>query len=354
MTIATDAAVLTAIGEPLRMQRLEMPAPGHGQALVEVEWAALCHTQLNEIRGLKGPDPYLPHTLGHEGAGTVAAIGSGVTKVKPGDRVVLTWIRGDGLEGGPSVYDGPDGPVNSGSISAFLRHAVVSENRIVPVDRELPLREAALLGCAIPTGFGMVRNDAGLAAGGTIAVFGIGGVGQAAIAGAVAAGASLIAAVDVENTKLDRARRLGATHVINAAGQDAARAVAGIAPPQGFDAAVEASGVPAAMEAAYAVIRPGGIAVIAGNAPHGARMCIDPAGLIQGKRLAGSWGGGSKPDRDTAMFGKMYRDGVLPLDAMITHEFPLDAINDAFATLAQGKAGRILISMADGAAARQF
>jgi S-(hydroxymethyl)glutathione dehydrogenase/alcohol dehydrogenase len=350
----TMAAVLHEIGAPLRLEAVAPPALGDGQVLVAVEWAALCHTQLNEIRGLKGPDRYLPHTLGHEGAGTVAAVGPGVTKVRPGDRVVLTWIRGDGLEGGPAVYRGENGAVNSGPVSTFLRHAVVSENRLVPVAGDLPLREAALLGCAVPTGYGMVRNDAGLAPGGTVAVFGVGGVGQAAIVGAAAVEASVIVAVDIEAGKLARARRLGATHGINAAEEDVPEAVSKLTGARGLDAAVEASGAPAAMEAAFAVVRPGGIAVIAGNAPRDARIRIDPTSLIQGKRLVGSWGGGSHPDTDAPRYHALYREGRLPLADMITHEYPLDAINDAFATLAKGKAGRVLINMAEDATAREW
>jgi len=354
MTDSSDAAILTRIGEPLRVQQIGIPALGRGQVLVDVEWAALCHTQLNEIRGLKGPDPFLPHTLGHEGTGRVTATGPEVTKVKAGDRVVLTWIRGDGLEGGPTVYRGPDGPVNSGSVSAFLRRAVISENRLVPIVDDMPAREAALFGCAVPTGFGMVRNEARLARGGTIAIFGIGGVGQAAIVGAVAAGASMIVAIDVAETKLQRAKRLGATHVIDASKQDIIDTVAQLTSKQGLDAAVEASGVPAAMETAFEAIRPGGIAVIAGNAPANTRIRINPAGLNQGKRLSGTWGGGSKPDRDTPLFQTMYREGALPLADMITHEYPLAAINEAFDTLAKAKAGRILINMSAGATVREF
>lgn len=352
MTGQTEAAVLITIGSPLQIQRLHLPAPGPGQAVVDIAWSALCHTQLNEIRGLKGADPFLPHTLGHEGAGKVVAIGAGVTKVRPGDGVVLTWIRGAGLDGGATIYQGPDGPINSGPVSTFIRRAVVSEDRLVPLTQEMPLREASLLGCAVPTGFGLVRNDARLASGGTIAVFGVGGVGLAAVAGAVVAGASTIMAVDVDDRRLGRARRLGATHLVNIRRESALDAASRITAGRGLDAAVEATGVTEAMEAAFDVVKPGGIAVIAGNAPAGARIRIAPMDLIRGKRIAGSWGGGSAPDRDTPLYEAMYKLGELPIGHMITHEYPLSLINEAFAALADGHAGRVLINMADDAEAR--
>jgi S-(hydroxymethyl)glutathione dehydrogenase/alcohol dehydrogenase len=348
----TDAAVLTEIGAPLQLQRLAIPAPRHGQVVVDISWAALCHTQLNEIRGLKGPDPYLPHTLGHEGAGTVAAVGPSVSKVRPGDRVVLTWIRGAGIDAGGAIYQGPHGPVNSGPVSAFMRRAVVSENRVVPLADDMPLREASLLGCAIPTGLGLIRNEAGIAAGDSVAVFGVGGVGLAAVAGAVIARAATIVAIDLDDAKLERASRLGATHVVNLRRENLPAAIRRISAGRGLDAAVEAAGATEAMEAAFDSVRPGGVAVIAGNAPNDARIRIAPMDLIKGKRIVGSWGGGSEPDRDTPLYMTMYRQGGLPLAEMITHEYPLHMINEAFATLADRKAARVLIDMAEGAAPR--
>ena len=348
----TDAAVLVDIARPLQLQRLEMPPPGRGQAIVDIAWSALCHTQLNEIRGLKGPDRFLPHTLGHEGAGTVAAVGTGVTKVRPGDRVVLTWIGCSGLDGGGAVYEGPTGAVNSGPVSTFLRRAVVSENRLVPLPVDMPLREASLFGCAIPTGVGLIRNDARLDRGGSIAVFGVGGVGLSAVVGAQLAGAGTIVAVDVDDTRLARARRFGATHTVNVRRENVVEAMRTIGAGIGLDAAVEASGATEAMEAAFEIVKPGGIAIIAGNAPAGARIRIAPMDLIKGKRIAGSWGGGSVPDRDTPLYLALYRQGALPLGELITHEYPLGMINEAFEALAAGKAGRILVNMAEDAQVR--
>lgn len=345
MTNVNEAAILVGIDAPLEIKTLRLPALTRGQVLVDIAWSALCHTQLNEIRGLKGPDPYLPHTLGHEGAGIVTAVGPGVGKVVPGDRVVLTWIVGTGLDGGPVTYQCGSGTINSGPVSTFMRQAIVSENRLVKLGSQMPLREAALFGCALPTGFGMVRNDAALRAGGSIGVFGVGGIGLAAILGAVIAKASVIVAVDLNDNKLQQATKLGATHTINAQAENVLDRIGAITDGKGLDAAVEASGAPAAMETAFDAIRRGGTAVIAGNAPNGAKIRIDPMSLIQGKRITGSWGGGSVPDRDIAHYEKLHDSGHLLLGDIITHEFSLNEINEAFATLASGNAGRILIDM---------
>src|SRR5262249_52089612 len=141
---------------------------------------------LNEVRGRKGPDRYVPHTLGHEGAGIVVAVGENVTKAKSGDRVVLSWLKGSGADVAGSSYDSAEGPVNSGAISTFMRRTVTCESRVTVIPESVPPRLAALLGCAIPTGAGVVFNTSGLRRGDSIAVFGAGGIGQSAIMAAAA------------------------------------------------------------------------------------------------------------------------------------------------------------------------
>lgn len=350
----TDAAVLTAIDRPLSLQKLKVPHPNSGQVLVRIMWSALCHSQLNEIRGRKGPDAFLPHTLGHEGSGIVLATGDGVSKVSTGDHVTLTWIAGDGLDAGPTLYDGPNGTINSGPISTFLRTAAISENRVVRIDRDMPLREAALFGCAIPTGLGMVRHDAAVQPGESIAIFGVGGIGLAALVGAKIQDAAIIIAIDRSEEKLERAKRLGATHTINGDDQDAVAAIQKIVEPKGLDVAIEAVGATAVMEQAFKAIRANGRTVIAGNPPSGDVISLDPMDLIKGKSLMGTSGGGCKPESETSEFQDLYRCGKLPLEEMITHEYPLEMINQAFGDLERGRVGRALINMAKDATHKTF
>ena len=344
------AAVLVAPGNPLEIQELDIPPPGLGQVLVRVAWAGLCRTQLDEARGRRGPDPYLPHAMGHEGSGVVLEAGEGVKKVRPGQQVVLTWIKGLGRDVPGSVYGGPHGPVNGGGVTTFMEAALVSENRTVPLPPGVALREAALLGCAVPTGAGMVRNTGRIEAGQSVAVFGVGGVGLCAVMAAKAAGAAPIVAVDVDQARLARARKLGATHGVSARDGNPADAIREITGGRGVDLAVEAAGVAADAEAALASTRDaGGLCVLAGNPPPGTLVAVDPYLLIRGRRLVGSWGGDTDPDRDLPRYAADAAAGRMDLAALITHVYPLDDINRALEDLEQGRVGRAVIEVGGSA-----
>ncbi len=347
----TEAAVLYKLNEPLRLVTLGIPALGPGQALVEVAYSGVCHSQLLEVRGKRGPDRFLPHTLGHEGSGIVVEIGPGVTKVKPGDRVVLSWIKGDGAEAGGTVYQGPEGPVNSGAISTFMRHTVTSENRVTHIPDAMPLREAALLGCAIPTGAGIVLNTAEVRPGSSVAVFGIGGIGLSAVLASSLMKAAVIIAVDLFDHKLDQARQVGATHLINARRQDPLAAILEITGRQGVDYAIEAAGQRTTMETAFQAVRNGGgLCVLAGNLPQGELIALNPFDLIKGKRIVGTWGGESRPDRDIPLYANLYLSGRLKLEPLITQSNRLEEVNRALDDLESGKVGRGLIAMTEGLA----
>jgi S-(hydroxymethyl)glutathione dehydrogenase/alcohol dehydrogenase len=300
-----------------------------------------------EVRGKRGPDRFLPHTLGHEGSGTVLEVSTGVTKIKPGDHVVLSWIKGSGADVPSTVYQSAEGPVNSGAISTFMHHTVTCENRVTPIPDAMPLREAALLGCAIPTGAGIVLNTAGVRPGNSVAVFGVGGIGLSAVLAADLVHATTIIAVDVFDHKLEQAQQVGATHLINAGQQDPLANILEITSGRGVDYAIEAAGQRETMETAFKAVRDDdGLCVLAGNMPHGERISLDPMDLIRGKRIVGTWGGESRPDRDIPLYVDLYLAGKLKLDVLITHEYRLEDINEAFDDLEQGKVGRALIDMA--------
>jgi S-(hydroxymethyl)glutathione dehydrogenase/alcohol dehydrogenase len=315
--------------------------------LVDVAYSGVCHSQLLEVRGQRGPDRFLPHTLGHEGSGTVLAVGADVTKVNPRDHVVLTWIKGNGADVPATVYQGADGPVNSGAISTFMRQTVTCENRVVPINRDMPLRQAALLGCAIPTGAGIILNTANVQEGNTVAVFGVGGIGSSAILAAGLRKARAIIAVDVFEHKLELARQLGATHIINASQQEPIATILEITGGRGVDYAIEAAGTRVTMEKAFQSVRDnGGLCVLAGNLPHGECISLNPFELIRGKRIIGSWGGETQPDQDIPKYVEYYLAGDLQLDRLLTHSYSLDDINQALEDLENGKIGRALIDMA--------
>lgn len=346
MPSKTEAAVLFELGKPLRLIPLTIPSLQPGQVLVDVAYSGICHTQILEVDGKRGKDAYLPHTLGHEGSGIVREIGPGVTKVKPGDRVVLTWIKSQGKDVPKMQYPSAEGVINSGAISTFMRQTVISENRVVKIPGSMPLKEAALLGCAIPTGVGMILRTAKVQAGQSVALVGAGGIGLSALLGARLAGAGIIIALDILDEKLEFARKLGATHTINLRHEDAREAVKKITNGQGVDYALEAVGRRETMELAFEIVRiKGGLCILAGNLPYGERISIDPFDLIKGKQVIGTWGGETMPDEDIPRYAEHFLAGKLNLSALLTHEYALNEINEAFARIKEGKVSRAVIKM---------
>lgn len=338
-----NAAVLCEIGQPLVFMELEVPPLARGQVLVQIMYTGICRTQINEIMGLKGADPYLPHTLGHEGSGIVMECGEGVTKVKPKDHVIATWIKGDGLDAPRTVYKGA-GNVNSGAISTFMDYAVISENRLIPIKNEIPFREAALFGCAIPTGAGIVQNEMQLNSKSSLAIFGVGGIGASALLAASCAYSDQLIAIDIEDSKLALAKSLGATHTINAGSEDVLSSILKITGGKGVDFAIEAAGHKQTMETAFKSVKDqGGTCILAGNAPKGTYIESDPFDFIKGKRLRGSWGGGVHPDRDIPIFLERFIKSGSKLENLISCTMPLISINQACALMQEQKAARILI-----------
>lgn len=342
----TLAAVLYKVKEPLRIDEIGVPRLQRGQVLVSVAYSGVCHTQLLEVQGKRGDDRFVPHTLGHEASGTVMEVGDGVRKVRPGDRVVLSWMRGSGLEVESTTYAGSSGPINSGAVSTFMHMTVTCENRVTPVPPTMPLQQAALLGCAVPTGAGTIVNTARVRAGESVAVFGVGGVGLSAVLAADLIHASPIIAVDIIDQKLQQAVAFGATHTIDAKNVDPLTAIMDITRGRGVDYAIEAAGRRQSMETAFRCVRErGGVCVLAGNLPHQQKIELDPMDLIKGRRIVGSTGGETDPDCDIPIYADLYLRGRLNLDPLITHLLPLKDVNAALDDLAEKRAGRVLLEM---------
>ncbi|MDR3623855.1 MAG: zinc-binding dehydrogenase [Chlamydiales bacterium] len=338
------AAVLVELHSPLEFIDLEFPALKRGQVLVKMAFSGICRTQINEIKGFKGKDNYLPHTLGHEGSAVVMEVGEGVSKVKPGDHVVTTWIKGSGLEERSVVYKHKNMQVNSGAISTFMDYSIISENRLVPIPKDFSLREAALFGCAIPTGAGIIFNDLRLQKGSTVAIFGVGGIGLSAVLAAYAKEAEIIIAVDMEDDKLLIAKKMGATHTINAGKENVLDEISKITKNVGLDYAVESAGYKNVMEVAFKAVKDkGGVCVLAGNVPFGTCIECDPFDFIKGKKMIGSWGGGVDPDRDIPLFLDLFMKRKMNLSEMITHDVPLEELNEAIQMVEDRKAARALI-----------
>jgi alcohol dehydrogenase len=306
--------------------------------------------------------------LGHEAAGVVEELGPGVDGLSPGDHVVMVFVPSCGgclpcAEGRPALCEpaavaNGQGTLLSGArrirregqavhhhlgVSAFSEHVTVSRRSLVRVDGAVPLDEAALFGCAVLTGVGAVVNTGRVSAGQSVAVVGLGGVGLAALLGAVAAGAGRIVAIDLADDRLDFARSLGATDAFNARSEDcvaAVRATTG----GGVDFAFEMAGSVRALETAYAVTRRGGTTITAGLPPPTATFAFPPVGLVAEERtIRGSYVGASVPSRDIPRYMELYRQGRLPVDRLLTHRLPLDEINAGFDRLHHGEAIRQVI-----------
>jgi S-(hydroxymethyl)glutathione dehydrogenase/alcohol dehydrogenase len=343
------AAVLVNLNKQLEIiSGIDHGSPARGQVLVKLAYSGVCHSQLMEARGRRGADAYLPHLLGHEGSGQVVEIGDGVTKVCPGDMVVLSWIKGDGLDGGGVKYQcsGLSEPLNGGGVTTFNEYALVSENRVVQLPEGVPLDVAVLLGCAVPTGAGIITNDLRPPPGSTLAIFGLGGIGMSAMMATMLFQCSKVIAVDISNEKLALAKSFGATHVVDARTLDPVNEILLLTGGRGVDFAVEASGQTNVIESAFASVRrAGGVCVFASHPQYGSRISIDPHELICGKQIRGSWGGSSNPDRDVPMFAELYREGKLPLEKLISKRYRLDSINEALDDLEQHRVGRPLIEI---------
>ena len=342
----TLAAILVELGQPLVLAELDLPPLKPGQVLVEISFSGVCHTQVLECRGHRGEDRYLPHCLGHEGSGLVREVGPSVTKVKVGDRVILSWMKGSAADVPGTVYRWNGRTVNAGGITTFSRNSIISENRLTVVPEGVGMRNAAMVGCAVATGLGTVFNTAQVRPGQSVVVYGAGGIGLCAVAGAAIAGCTPIIAVDIRESKLELARHMGSTHGVSASMTDPVEEIRRLC-PGGVDFAIEASGRPEVMQQALDSVRnQGGTAVVVGNARYGERLVLDPRQLNQGKRLLGTWGGDNWPDRDFPRYCKLLLSSLLKLDPILSKPYRLGDVNRAIDDLEAGMVARPLIDMA--------
>lgn len=341
----TRAAILYKLGDPLVVEEIELPELLSGQVLVKVFYSGVCRSQLMEVRGGRGSDPWLPHLLGHEGSGEVLAIGEGVTKVQLGDKVILGWIKGQGMDAPGAKYICNGEIVNSGKVTTFSNHTVVSESRVVKKPNNLPDDEAILFGCALPTGAGMVFNEIQPEVGSTIVVLGLGGIGLSALMALGAYDCSKVIAIDISDDKLTMAKNFGATHVFNSMRDNVVELVLKLT-NGGADVCIESAGTVGTIELGFSLIRKGGGRLLfASHPPESDKIRISPFELICGKQIAGSWGGASTPDKDIPRMYEVLQRTKVPLKRLINKTYSLEQINDALDDLEEGRVFRPLIKM---------
>ena len=341
------AAILTELCRPLKIAEVTLPPNlGVGQVLVKIQYSGICGSQIGEIDGVKGPDRYLPHLLGHEASGHVIEVGPGVKEVRSGNHVVLHWMKGIGIEADTPVYTWRGRRLNAGRITTFNEYAIVSENRLTPIPDYVDGKIASLFGCAVTTGLGVIVNNAKLTLGESIAVLGAGGVGLNVIQGAALTSAFPIIGVDIYDNRLKLAKEMGATHVLNARNCNLHDEIEKIVGEVGLDVAVDNTGLPQMIEMAYEVTGPKGRVVLVGVPRKGNNVSMYSLPLHFGKRLIGSHGGETNPSGDIPRYLRMYDSRILKLDPLITHEFQLNRVNEAIERMRSGEiSGRCIICM---------
>lgn len=345
--MSITAAVLINTNTPLEIiNNIKIPVLRKGQVLVKIQYAGLCHSQLMEAEGLRGKDYYLPHMMGHEGVGEVLETGSEVCKLKPGDRVVLGWLKGAGTNEGGSVYQSPIGNINAGPVTAFSNMAVISENRCYLIPKDIPPKIGVLLGCAIPTGYGIIMNQVQSTAASHIAIIGLGGIGLSALIATLKSPHKTIIAIDTNSAKLTLAKQLGAVYCLNPKTQDLAETINDITKGHMLDFVVEAAGSCSTIELGFELLNPqNGTCIFASHPPTGKKIQLDPHHLICGKQIRGSWGGNSNPEQVISQFHK--QQNWEELHPLISDGYQLSTINQAFQDLKSQNVTRAIIEMPD-------
>ena len=361
MTQEVRAVVARRIKEPVEIVTIEVPDPGPGEALVRVQACAVCHTDLHYREG--GINDEFPFLLGHEAAGVVEAVGPGVARVEPGDFVVLNWravcgtcrscLRGrpyycfSSLNAAqPMTLDGQALSPALG-IGAFAEKTLVAAGQCTRVDQAADPAVAGLLGCGVMAGIGAAMRTGEVQAGDSVAVFGCGGVGNAAIAGARLAGATTIIGVDLDPRKLEWARRLGATHTVDASVEDPVAAIRAATGGNGADVCIEAVGNPKVFEQAFYARDLAGTLVQVGVPTPDMRLELPMIDFFsRGGRLKPSWYGDCLPSRDFPLLVDLHLQGRLPLDAFVSERIGLDEVEAAFHRMERGEVLRSVVVLA--------
>ena len=339
------AAVLFELNKPLEIRTLKPRSLESGQVFVKILYSGVCRSQLMEVSGLRGDDRWLPHLLGHEGSGVVEDVGPDVNKFKKGDEVILSWIKGSGIEAQGAIYDSDDVVINSGKVTTFSNYSVVSENRLIKKPKNLDFDTAILFGCALPTGAGMVINEINVNLESSVVVIGLGGIGMSAIAMLLSLKIKNIIAIDISAKKLDLVKSWGVNHTIDASKPNIQELVQEIF-PDGAEYCIESAGRVSTIELGFSLVnRNKGKLLFASHPPEGEKIRLSPHELISGKSIAGSWGGAIDPDRDIPILYHNFISANFPLNSLLTKPYSLLDINKALEDLESGKVLRPLIKM---------
>tara|TARA_B100001059_G_scaffold232957_1_gene271838 strand:- start:2532 stop:3545 length:1014 start_codon:yes stop_codon:yes gene_type:complete len=330
------AAVLEELNQPLTLREVGLTELRFGQVLVKVLVSGLCGAQLHEIKGHKGNGKFLPHLMGHEGCGIVEGVGIGVTTVKPGDKVVMHWRPGSGVESPFPSYTLDGKTISSGKVTTLSEFSIVSENRVTKIDFKTPSVLAAMLGCSLTTALGIIDNECELKFGESVAIIGCGGVGLNLIQAAKMKSASPIYGVDVNQNMFDLSTQLGADCFVYDIDYL----------PSKCDVIIDTTGIPDVISKAFERLNPGGRLVLVGQPAPDRIVCLPNAVSMfdgSGKSIRATQGGRTDPEKDIPRYINLALKGLLDYETLHTHTFSLDEVNEAFDLLKSGNAGRIMV-----------
>ncbi len=332
------AAVLEAINKPLALKNVETTPLELGQVLVRVLVSGLCGSQLHEMKGNKGNSKYLPHLMGHEGCGIVEEVGLGVSTVKVGDKVVMHWRPGAGIESSFPSYILDGKIISSGKVNTLTEFAIVSENRVTAVPQDTPPELCAILGCALTTAMGVIDNEVDLKFGENVAVIGCGGVGLNLLQAAKLKSACSIYAIDSNSAKKDLCFAAGAT-IFAISTNDI---------QENIDVIIDTTGIPKVITDAISKLSGNGRIILVGQPNPGESFEVTNAINLfsgEGKSIKATQGGRTNPSEDIPRYVRMYKEGLLDVKQIVTHRFRLNQVNEAFDILKSGVAGRIIIEI---------
>lgn len=360
------AALLSESGQDFSIEEVELNQPKKGEVLIKMVAAGICHSDWHIVTGTTQHP--MPVIAGHEGSGIVEAVGEGVTRIKPGDHVTLSWTPDCGecfycQRNQPNLCETYTEPIWAGvqldgtsrvswngetvflycGLGTFGEYTVVPEQSCIPIDKSISLEVAALVGCAVATGVGAVLYTAEVKPGDSVVVYGAGGIGLNILQGAALAGATSIIAVDTASEKESISREFGATHFLMA-GDDSLDAIRDLTGGRGADHVFEAVGIPSVQESALDAVRPGGMLTLVGLSAMGTGTNLPGAVITRTeKTIKGSYYGSVSPKRDFPLFLDMYQHGRLKLDELVSQRYSLEQINEAYAEMLTGKVARGII-----------
>ena len=326
------AAVLTKNNSPLKIiNKLKFTKLRRGQVLVRILHSAICRSQIMEIEGKRGKDKYLPHLLGHEGAGIVHGVGAGVKKITKGDKIFLSWIKGKGLDSGGTKIKNQKKTVNAGPITTFSNFSIISENRCFKIPKGFPLKKSVIFGCAVPTGAGIILNEIKPKKKDRICIIGLGGVGLSALIAFKMLKLKNIIVVDIDNKKIKIAKKVGFKKtILLKKDKNAITKILNFNKGRYFDYTIESSGKSKSIEFAFSLTKKfGGKCFFASHPNEKSKISIKPFDLISGKKIFGSWGGGSDPQKIAKIMSKFFLKNKKILNLYFTKEYSLKNINKA-------------------------